>query len=154
MVFPQHKHGVGIFGKLRQQGQRRTGFINSNRCGTGSIYRNGFYIGSNGRPGLQQATFDGIFQAFDIIERVLPKPGTGPSEETRDKGHYRVETYTSTSRGARYRTTMAQQGDPGYKATSVLLGECGLALAFDQEHPEELWCGRRDTLVGFRTCAR
>lgn len=72
-----------------------------------------------------------------LIERAMPKPGTGPSERTRDKGHYRIETYTSTSRGARYRTTMAQQGDPGYKATSVLLGECGLALAFDRESLSE-----------------
>jgi short subunit dehydrogenase-like uncharacterized protein len=28
---------------------------------------------------------------------------------------------------------MSQQGDPGYKATSVLLGECGLALALDRD---------------------
>ena len=68
-----------------------------------------------------------------LVERIAPKPGTGPSEQQRDKGHYRVETYTTTSTGARYRATMAQRGDFGYKATSVLLGECGLALAFDRD---------------------
>ena len=73
-----------------------------------------------------------------LIDRVMPKPGTGPSEQTRNKGHYRVETYTSTTTGVRYRSTMAQQGDPGYKATSVLLGECGLALAFDGDYLSEL----------------
>ena len=73
-----------------------------------------------------------------LVERVLPKPGTGPSERARDNGHYRVETYTTTSSGARYRATMAQQGDPGYKATSVLLGECGLALAFDRDALSDL----------------
>jgi short subunit dehydrogenase-like uncharacterized protein len=73
-----------------------------------------------------------------VLDRVLPKPGTGPSERAREKGHYRVETYTTTSTGARYRATMAQQGDPGYKATSVLLGECGLALAFDREQLSDL----------------
>ena len=57
-----------------------------------------------------------------LVERVAPKPGTGPDERTRDKGHYRVETYTTTSSGARYRATMAQRGDFGYKATAVLLG--------------------------------
>ncbi len=41
-------------------------------------------------------------------------------------------------RGARYRATMAQQGDLGYKATSVLLGECGLALAFDRDRLSDL----------------
>ncbi len=73
-----------------------------------------------------------------LVERVLPKPGTGPSERARDNGHYRVETYTTTSSGARYRATMAQQGDPGYKATSVLLGECGLGLALDRDALAEL----------------
>ena len=73
-----------------------------------------------------------------LIERVLPKPGTGPSERTRDRGHYTVETYTTTTTGARYRTTMSQEGDPGYKATSVLLGESGLALALDRDRLSDL----------------
>jgi short subunit dehydrogenase-like uncharacterized protein len=73
-----------------------------------------------------------------LIERVLPKPGTGPSERTRESGHYTVETYTTTTTGARYRTTMSQKGDPGYKATSVLLGESGLALALDRDRLSDL----------------
>jgi short subunit dehydrogenase-like uncharacterized protein len=73
-----------------------------------------------------------------LLDRVLPKSGTGPSEKARENGHYRVETYTTTSTGARYRATMAQRGDPGYKATSVLLGECGLALAFDRDALSDL----------------
>lgn len=73
-----------------------------------------------------------------LVDRVLPKPGTGPSERARERGYYTVETYTTTSSGARYRATMAQRGDPGYKATSVLLGECGLALAFDRDTLSDL----------------
>ena len=73
-----------------------------------------------------------------LIERVLPKPGTGPSERTRESGHYTVETYTTTTTGARYRTTMSQKGDPGYKATSVLLGESGLALALERGRLSDL----------------
>jgi saccharopine dehydrogenase (NAD+, L-lysine-forming) len=73
-----------------------------------------------------------------LLERIAPKAGTGPSEQARNKGHYRVETYTTTATGGRYRATMAQQGDPGYKATSVLLGECALALAFDRDRLSEL----------------
>ena len=68
-----------------------------------------------------------------LIERMGPRPGTGPSERTRDNGHYTLETYTTTASGARYRATMAQQGDPGYKATAVLLGESALALALDRD---------------------
>jgi len=73
-----------------------------------------------------------------LVERVLPKPGSGPDQATRDRGHYQVETYTTTTTGARYVATFAQQGDPGYKATSVLLGESGLALAMDRDRLSDL----------------
>ncbi|RFZ44931.1 putative trans-acting enoyl reductase [Mycobacterium marinum] len=68
-----------------------------------------------------------------LVERIAPKPGTGPSAATRERGYYRIETYTTTTSGDRYVARMEQGGDPGYKATSVLLGECGLALAFDRD---------------------
>ncbi|OBG21905.1 trans-acting enoyl reductase family protein [Mycobacterium sp. 852002-51057_SCH5723018] len=73
-----------------------------------------------------------------LVERVVPKPGTGPSPATRERGYYRTETYTATTSGARYVARMEQRGDPGYKATSVLLGECGLALALDRDKLSEL----------------
>ncbi|VBA60118.1 Putative trans-acting enoyl reductase [Mycobacterium attenuatum] len=74
------------------------------------------------------------------VERVAPKPGTGPSAASRERGYYRIETYTTTTSGARYVARLRQDGDPGYKATSVLLGECGLALAFDRDKLSDL-CG-------------
>jgi short subunit dehydrogenase-like uncharacterized protein len=73
-----------------------------------------------------------------VLERIAPKPGTGPSERARENGHYRVETYTTTTSGARYRAMMAQRGDPCYNATSVLLGECGLTLAVDRDRLSDL----------------
>ncbi|MFI1465367.1 saccharopine dehydrogenase family protein [Nocardia carnea] len=66
-----------------------------------------------------------------LLDRILPAPGTGPGERTRENGWFRMRTYTRTTSGARYLATFAGQGDPGYKATAVLLGESGLALAFD-----------------------
>jgi short subunit dehydrogenase-like uncharacterized protein len=73
-----------------------------------------------------------------LVERIAPKPGTGPSESARENGHYTVETYTTTTTGARYRARMSQKGDFGYKATSVLLGESGLALALDRDRLSDL----------------
>ena len=73
-----------------------------------------------------------------LVERVVPKPGTGPSDAARERGYYKVETYTTTTTGARYVARMEQRGDPGYKATSVLLGECGLALALDRDKLSDL----------------
>jgi short subunit dehydrogenase-like uncharacterized protein len=68
-----------------------------------------------------------------LVERIVPKPGTGPSAAARERGYYKIETYATTTTGARYVARMEQRGDPGYKATSVLLGECGLALALDRD---------------------
>jgi short subunit dehydrogenase-like uncharacterized protein len=73
-----------------------------------------------------------------LVERVVPKPGSGPSQATQERGYYRTETYTTTTSGARYVARMAQRGDPGYKATSVLLGESGLALATDRDKLSDL----------------
>ena len=73
-----------------------------------------------------------------LVDRITPKPGTGPSEKVRDTGHYTVETYTTTSSGARYRSRLSQKGDYGYKATSVLLGESALALALDRDKLSDL----------------
>lgn len=73
-----------------------------------------------------------------LVERIVPKPGSGPSETARERGYYRIETFTTTTTGARYVARMEQRGDPGYKATSVLLGECGLALALDRDKLADL----------------
>jgi len=73
-----------------------------------------------------------------LVERIVPKPGTGPSAASRERGYYRIETYTTTTTGARYVARMEQRGDPAYKATSVLLGESALALAFDRDTLSDL----------------
>jgi short subunit dehydrogenase-like uncharacterized protein len=66
-----------------------------------------------------------------LVESLAPAPGTGYTEGSR--GYYKVETYTMTTSGARYAATMAQQADPGYAATSLMLGESALTLAFDRD---------------------
>jgi len=66
-----------------------------------------------------------------VLDRVLPSPGSGPSEQRRKSGHFRVEVHTRTSTGARYVATVAAQGDPGYAATAVIFAEAGLSLALD-----------------------
>ena len=68
-----------------------------------------------------------------VLDRVLPRPGEGPSQRQRDSGHFRIETTATTTSGARYRATVAAQGDPGYAATAVMLGQAALALALDGE---------------------
>ncbi len=66
-----------------------------------------------------------------VLDRVLPSPGEGPSEEARRKGFFKFEIRTRTPSGARYVATAAGQGDPGYQATAVMFGESALCLALD-----------------------
>lgn len=68
-----------------------------------------------------------------VLSRVMPSPGEGPSERARENGYYRIETHTRTTAGGRYVCRIAADGDPGYKATSVMFGESALALALDGE---------------------
>jgi short subunit dehydrogenase-like uncharacterized protein len=68
-----------------------------------------------------------------VLDRVLPDPGEGPSEAAREKGSFRIEVHAHTESGARYVTRVAAQGDPGYKATAVMLGESALCLALDAD---------------------
>ena len=70
-----------------------------------------------------------------LLDRVLPSPGEGPSDETRRKGFYDIEIHTRTSGGRRYVAHVAAKGDPGYAATAVLFGESALCLAFDDGLP-------------------
>ena len=66
-----------------------------------------------------------------VLDRVLPSPGEGPGEKQRERGCFQIEIYARTSSGARYICRVAAEGDPGYKATSVMFGESSLCLAFD-----------------------
>jgi len=66
-----------------------------------------------------------------LLDRVLPRPGSGPSEKVQRGGYFRMEVHTRTSTGARYVATVAAQGDPGYAATAVMLGESALSLGLD-----------------------
>ena len=70
-----------------------------------------------------------------LLDRVLPQPGTGPSQRARETGQFEVELHTRTAGGARYVSRVAAHGDPGYAATSVMLGESALCLALDHNLP-------------------
>jgi short subunit dehydrogenase-like uncharacterized protein len=66
-----------------------------------------------------------------LLDRLLPDPGEGPSEEKRDKGFFKISTFAKTSSGQRLVCRISAPGDPGYKATAVMLGESALSLALD-----------------------
>jgi short subunit dehydrogenase-like uncharacterized protein len=67
-----------------------------------------------------------------VLDRVLPEPGQGPNEKARTNGFFRIELHGRTASGARHVATVAAQGDPGYQATALMLGESALCLALDE----------------------
>ncbi len=69
-----------------------------------------------------------------LLDRVLPAPGEGPSEQARQAGRFRIDIHARASNGTRYVSRVAASGDPGYAATSVMLGEAALCLAEDETH--------------------
>ncbi|WP_028478219.1 trans-acting enoyl reductase family protein, partial [Nocardia sp. CNY236] len=73
-----------------------------------------------------------------LLDLIVPKPGTGPSAESRAKGWFSMKTYAHTTSGAKYVATFSGSGDPGYQSTATLLGESGLCLAFDGDRQSEL----------------
>jgi short subunit dehydrogenase-like uncharacterized protein len=66
-----------------------------------------------------------------LLDRLLPDPGEGPSEQRRERGFFKIDTHARTSGGAHLVCRIEAPGDPGYKATAVMLGESALALALD-----------------------
>jgi short subunit dehydrogenase-like uncharacterized protein len=66
-----------------------------------------------------------------LLDRKLPSPGEGPSAAARAKGRFEVKIHGRTTAGDRFLSTVAAQGDPGYAATAVMMGEAVLALALD-----------------------
>ncbi|MDP1827248.1 MAG: saccharopine dehydrogenase NADP-binding domain-containing protein [Archangium sp.] len=66
-----------------------------------------------------------------LVESRLPKPGEGPSEETRKNGFLRVRVFGESEGGVRKTMLIEGKGDPGYQLTSLLLGESALCLARD-----------------------
>jgi short subunit dehydrogenase-like uncharacterized protein len=96
-------------------------------------------MGGAVKAGLTTAVLGGLFGGMSfgptrsVLDRVLPKPGEGPSEASQAKGRFVMEIVTTTTTGANFRTTVAADYDPGYSGTAIMLGQSALALALDTD---------------------
>lgn len=66
-----------------------------------------------------------------LLDRVLPAPGEGPSEEQIANGAFLMEVRAHTSTGADYATRFGAELDPGFGGTGAMLAQSALALALD-----------------------
>ena len=90
-----------------------------------------------------------------LLDRVLPDPGEGPSEQAREKGFFKIDVHSTTSSGKHLVCHIDAPGDPGYKATGVMLGEAVLALALDGDAlPDAAGVLTPSTGIGIRLAER
>ncbi len=108
--------------------------------GDGFLYDEATMTGT-GAAGLAKATaitggLGGITAASSLgpirrtlEERVLPKPGEGPSPEQQESGFFDIRFFGQTDNGEEIQTKVTGDRDPGYGSTAKMLGEAAIALA-------------------------
>lgn len=63
-----------------------------------------------------------------LADKVLPKPGEGPSPDSQENGFYDLRFYGTTLSGTAITTKVTGDRDPGYGSTAKMLGEAAVAL--------------------------
>lgn len=65
----------------------------------------------------------------NIIKKIMPSPGEGPSEESIENGFFSLTAYAFTENSEQRELKMSYPGDPGNKSTIFFLCESALHLA-------------------------
>ncbi len=110
--------------------------------GKGFVYRELMSTPGNARGAVMAATITaglaGLNAAMkrpwlrEKLRARAPQPGEGPSQEKRDRGHWKVR-FLAEDGGDQLRYVVADPaGDPGYASTAKMLGESALCLAYDE----------------------
>lgn len=99
---------------------------------SGALRAAGFTAGLGAFAGLMA-----IKPTRKLLQKfVLPSPGEGPSRETIESGYFTIKLIGKGTSEAgepfEFETTVAADSDPGYGATSMMLGESAMCLAFDE----------------------
>jgi len=72
------------------------------------------------------------FTRRNIVQRLLPKPGEGPSRHQRENGYFNLLLLGKRPGGALMRVRIKGDRDPGYGSTSKMLAESAVCLAVDE----------------------
>ncbi len=64
-----------------------------------------------------------------LAGKLMPGPGTGPSEASMNRGSFRCELVGKSANGHVVRGRVADRGDPGNRATTKMVCEAALCLA-------------------------
>lgn len=90
---------------------------------------NGLSLGLGAFAGLASMRF-----TRGLLQRVLPQPGEGPDEESRETGFFEMELlgFHPEDESKNLRVRVRGDRDPGYGSTSKMIAQCALALAQDE----------------------
>lgn len=66
----------------------------------------------------------------DVLARRAPQPGEGPSQQVRERGHWKVRFVAERGDDVLHYVA-ADRADPGYGSTAKMLGEAAMCLALD-----------------------
>jgi len=66
-----------------------------------------------------------------VANKILPKPGHGPSKNNRENGYYNLKFYIKTNDNKEMIARVIGDMDPGYGSTSKMLAESAVCLAKD-----------------------
>ena len=72
------------------------------------------------------------FSRWILKNTILPKPGEGPSPQTREKGYFKLEL-VGLSEDKILTVRVSCKSDPGYSGTALMIAESAVCLALDEE---------------------
>ena len=72
------------------------------------------------------------FSRWILKKTILPKPGEGPSPQTRKKGYFKLEL-AGLGEDKILRVRVSCKSDPGYSGTALMIAESAVCLALDEE---------------------
>ncbi len=95
----------------------------------------GGFLGATG-TGVGTGVFVGAASVSftrGLMQKFLPKPGEGPSDDAINNGYYDIELFGKhpTDSNKNVRVRVKGDKDPGYGSTSKMIAESALALAQD-----------------------
>lgn len=106
--------------------------------GTDFTYDEGWDLGGRGAAGFVAAASRMFYRAYRsgpmralMNATVLPKPGEGPSRKAREEGEFEFHLLARTRSGQRLTLVVSGDRDPGYGASSRMIGEVAVCLAQD-----------------------
>jgi short subunit dehydrogenase-like uncharacterized protein len=106
--------------------------------GTDFTYNEGWHVGGKLAASILSLASRMFYRAYRfrptralLNATVLPKPGKGPSRKARDEGDFEFHFIARTRSGDRLTMVVSGDRDPGYGASSRMIGEVAVCLARD-----------------------